>query len=170
MVEPKPKILASQVQCIAKDGCALQLKGIKYIYIYILFYVTFTLIRILKKKKISPPFSFMPVAPLSLLFTSPLFVSSTQIFSLPPPCLTRRSLFSPSFFFSFFLHSSIPNLVSLKHLHLNSKLNLNQNTNSNHNLKTNQIKMLQKKKEKERPNLTYLREREREREKKNSCV
>ena len=146
MVEPKPKILASQVQCIAKDGCALQLKGIKYIYI--LFYVTFTLIRILKKKKISPPFSFMPVAPLSLLFTSPLFVSSTQIFSLPPPCLTRRSLFSPSFFFSFFLHSSIPNLVSLKHLHLNSKLNLNQNTNSNHNLKTNQIKMLKKKKKK----------------------
>ena len=147
MVEPKPKILASQVQCIAKDGCALQLKGIKYIYIYIILCYIHTNPNI-KKKKISPPFSFMPVAPLSLLFTSPLFVSSTQIFSLPPPCLTRRSLFSPSFFFSFFLHSSIPNLVSLKHLHLNSKLNLNQNTNSNHNLKTNQIKMLQKKKKK----------------------
>ena len=75
----------------------------------------------------SPPFPFLHVAPLASLFTSLLFVSCTQIFPLPPPCLTHppnadlvNLSFPFHFFFLFFLHSTIPNLFSLKHLYLNS--------------------------------------------------
>ena len=101
----------------------------------LLFYVVFTLVRIFKYFIFFFFFSFFSsfaistVAPLSSLFTSPLFVSGTQIFPLPLPRLTHLpstdlvDLSSPFLFFSFFsffLHLTIPDLFSLKHLYLNS--------------------------------------------------
>ena len=64
-----------------------------YIYIYILFYVVWSvhtsqnilIFSFLFFFFLSPPFSFLPVAPLSSLFTSPLFVSSLK------PCWPHRS-------------------------------------------------------------------------------
>ena len=91
----------------------------------------------------SPSFPFLHVAPLASLFTSLLFVSCTQIFPLPPPCLTHPpnadlvNLSSPFHFF-------FPFLPPLNH----SKSFLSQTSLSklNHNLKTNQIKTIKKKK------------------------